>query len=165
MRYLGGSETHVSRNKLYIERWETRLFASGGQCRRNMSNQNIVLKTVLECGTADLSILDDIGYDLGEIIEEMLFEDIKPTLNNITSEVFEKGVSELEDLVKARIEDLEGNDKETLAALQSLEPRADINWYCNCLDTHIFFTSHEEIYREYLPKEIAQVEENMGFSF
>ena len=72
-----------------------------------MVNQNAVLKTVLECGMDDLRMLDDIGYDLGEIVEDMIARDIKPTLNAIMGEVFRKGVEELEQLINDRICELE----------------------------------------------------------
>ncbi len=32
---------------------------------------------LLECGSLDLQILDDVGYDLGEIVEELQAEGIK----------------------------------------------------------------------------------------
>ena len=139
-----------------------------------MVNQNAVLKTVLECGMDGLRMLDDIGYDLGEIVEDMIARDIKPTLNAIMGEVFRKGVEELEQLINDRICELEAacnerdldEDEETaLEVLRDLTPRRDISWFCNCLDTRIRFDENEEIYREYLSEEISKVEDYMGFSF
>lgn len=130
------------------------------------ANQNIVLRTVLDCGTDDLCALDDIGYDVGNIVENLLAEGIKPTLNAITAEVFRNGVEELTQLVSERCcEPNEVDDEETLEALRSLNPERDIEWYCNCLDTHVYFVRNEEIYRKYLSEEIKTVEDNMGFSF
>ena len=37
-----------------------------------MTNRNIVLKAILDCGISDLCILDGIDYDLEEIIDEMI---------------------------------------------------------------------------------------------
>lgn len=139
-----------------------------------MVNQNAVLKAVLECGTDDLRMLDDIGYDLGEMVEEMIAEGIKPTLNTILSDVFRRGVEELEQLINDRICELEAacserdldEDEETaLEVLRDLTPRRDISWFCNCQDTRIRFDENEEIYREYLSEEISKVEDYMGFSF
>lgn len=137
------------------------------------ANQNAVLMAVLECGTSDLCMLDDIGYDLGEMVEEMIAGGIKPTLNTILGDVFRRGVEELEQLINDRICELEAvcnerdpdeDEESTLATLRSLTPWSDISWHCNCLDTGIYFCENEEIYREYLPEEISRVEDNMGFS-
>ena len=41
----------------------------------------------------------------------------------------------------------------------------EVEWFCNCLDTSIWFRDNEEIYRKYLEDEISDIEENMGFEF
>lgn len=131
-----------------------------------MSNQNVILKAILECGTDDLCVLDDIEYDLGDIVDGLLAEGIKPTLNAITGKVFRKGVEELTQLISDRLcEPGEDDSEEALSAIRSLSPEKDIGWFCNCLDTHIYFQENERIYREHLADEISQVEESMGFSF
>ena len=131
-----------------------------------MSNQNIVMKAILECGTDDFCVLDDIGYDLGDIVDNLLAEGIKPTLNAITGRVFRQGVEELTQLISDRLCEPDADDsEEVLTAIRSLNPEKDIGWFCNCLDTHVYFLQNEPIYREYLADEIAQVEESMGFSF
>ena len=56
-----------------------------------MTGTESLLCSVLDCGILDLSILDDVGYDLGEIYDELIAEGIRPTLNLITGEIFEKG--------------------------------------------------------------------------
>lgn len=130
------------------------------------ANQNAVLKAVLGCGTGDLYMLDGIGYDLGEMVEEMIAEGINPTLNNILGDVFRRGVEELAQLISDRLcEPGEDDSEEVLEALRSLKPERDISWRCNCRDSGIRFCENEEIYRDYLPEEISQVEESMGFSF
>ena len=130
------------------------------------ANQNTVLMAVLECGTSDLCMLDDIRYDLGEIVESLLSEGIKPTLNSILGEVFRKGTEEMAQFISDRLcEPHEDDSEETMAALRSLDPERDIRWYCNCLDTYVYFEQNEEIYRQYLEYEISIVEENMGYSF
>lgn len=145
-----------------------------------MSGTDSLLMSLLECGILDLSILDDVGYDLGDIADELIGEGIKPTLNAITGEIFRKGQEELREKLKDAIEDVkqgmeEAEDeedaeeyeklKEKLEALESLDPEEDIDWFCNCLDTSIWFRENEEIYREYLSNEISDVEDNMGFAF
>ena len=131
-----------------------------------MSNQNVIMKAILECGTDDFCVLDDIEYDLGDIVDDLMAEGVKPTLNAITGRVFRKGVEELTQLISDRLcEPGDDDSEEVLASIRSLNPERDIGWFCNCLDTHIYFLENEAIYREHLSEEIAQVESNMGFSF
>lgn len=140
-----------------------------------------ILMVLLECGSLDLHILKDVGYDLGEIVEDLQAEGIKPTLNVITGEIFRKGQSELVDAVNDAIKErkeqqLETDDtdegeaeydrlQEELDELGCLNPEEDMEWYCNCLDTSCWFGNNEEIYRKYLADEISDIEDNMGFEF
>lgn len=145
-------------------------------------NQDIVLTAVLECGTMDLSVLDGIEYDLGEIVDDLMSEGTKPTLNAIMGEVFRKAAEEMAEYVGARIaevkeeleelEDLDDDDsgeaeklEAELDALGSLNPEEDIGWFCNCMDTHIYFENKEDLYREYLGDAISTIEDKTGYSF
>ncbi len=140
-----------------------------------------ILMVLLECGSLDLHILKDVGYDLGEIVEDLQAEGIKPTLNVITGEIFRKGQSELVDAVNDAIKErkeqqLESDDtdegeaeydrlQEEVDELGCLNPEEDMDWYCNCLDTSCWFGNNEEIYRKYIPEAISNIENNMGFEF
>lgn len=142
-----------------------------------MTNRDKALTAFLECGTDDLGVLDDIGYDVGKIIEKLYEEGLRPSLNAITSTVFRMGVDELTALLSEEIrnahEELEANPdyeetvalNERLFALGQLNPNDDIEWFCNCLDTSVRFTQNEELYRMYLADAIETVEGRMGFSF
>ena len=144
----------------------------------NNSNAEDLLCVFLECGSLDLSVLDDVEYDLCEIVEEIRQEGLKPTLNMITDAIFRKGQDELVDAVKEKIGEIEyqifeldEDDEEReelqeeLDELNDLDPENDMGWYCNCLDTSCWFGNHEEIYRKYLADEISDIEDNMGFGF
>lgn len=140
-----------------------------------------LLMVLLECDSLDLSVLDDVGYDLGEIAEELIAEGLKPTLNMIIGEIFRKGQLELEDAVEDKIQekkqeqdDLPDDEdyeeeydrlQEEIDELESLSPEEDMDWFCNCLDTSCRFSNNEEIYRKYLADEIKDIEDNMGFAF
>ena len=131
-----------------------------------MTNRNIVLKAILDCGISDLCILDGIDYYLEEIIDEMISNGKTPTLNAIVGEVFRKGVEELALLISDRLCAPGKDDSaEVLETLRTLNPERDISWRCNWRDTSIRFCENERIYRSYLPEEICQVESNMGVSF
>ena len=110
-----------------------------------------ILMVLLECGSLDLRILDDVGYDLGEIVEELQANGIKPTLNVITGEIFWKGQRELTEAVEDAIQERKDQQAETddteegeaeydrlqeeIDELESLDPEEDMDWFCNCLDT------------------------------
>lgn len=140
-----------------------------------------LLMALLECGSMDLSIIEDVGYDLGEIAEELKSEGLKISLNAITDMIFLKGQSELMEAVEDAIHDMEDQQtdlgdseedeeeydrlQEEIDELESLEPDEDVAWYCNCIDTSIWFSNNEEIYRKYLADAIGDIEDNMGFEF
>ena len=56
-----------------------------------MSALDGLLFVLLDCGSLDISILDDVGYDLGDIAVELQEEGVNVTLNNITDAIFRKG--------------------------------------------------------------------------
>lgn len=140
-----------------------------------------ILMVLLECGSLDLRILDDVGYDLGDIVEELSADGIKPTLNAITDEIFRRGQCELvaavEDAIEERKDQQDDTDdtgegeaeydrlQEEIDELESLSPEEDMEWFCNCLDTSCWFNNNEEIYRKYIPEAISNIEDNMGFEF
>ena len=66
-------------------------------------NSNIskrLLAHLLNCGTDDLSILDDIKYDIIDIVDDLSDDYFTPSLNNIIHEVFRKGIGELDDYIR-----------------------------------------------------------------
>ena len=142
-----------------------------------MSAIENVCCALLDCGYLDIQILEDVEYDLGEIVEELLANDIKPTLNIITGEIFRKGIEEMEDAVRQAMQNVADNQlieyddeeyeklEEQFDELESLNPKEDIEYFCNCLNTSIYFVNNEEIYRKYLLDEISAIEDNMGFEF
>ena len=140
-----------------------------------------ILMVLLECGSLDLQILEGVGYDLGDIVEELSADGIKPTLNAITDEIFRRGQCELvaavEDAIEERKDQQADTDdteegeaeydrlQEEIDELECLNPERDMEWFCNCLDTSCWFSDNEEIYRKYIPEAISGIEDNMGFEF
>lgn len=143
-----------------------------------MTGLESLLCSVLNCGSLDLSILDDTEYDLGDIVTDLEDIGVKPTLNAITGEIFRKGQQDLKEKLEERISNMKSErdefDERTeeyqrvqrqIDDLEILDPDNDIDWFCNCLDTSIWFSDNEEIYRKYLADEIKDVEYDMGFEF
>ena len=140
-----------------------------------------ILMVLLECGSQDLHILNDVGYSLGDIVEELVADGIKPKLNAITDEIFRRGQCELvaavEDAIEERKDQQADTDdteegeaeydrlQEEIDELESLDPEEDMEWFCNCIDTSCWFCNNEEIYRKYIPEAISNIEDNMGFEF
>ncbi len=143
-----------------------------------------LLCVLLDCCRGDLLVLENVGYDLGEIVGQLWFEGFKPSLNTITDEIFSRGQQELEAAVKKKLQErkqeqeaileeigyggcAEGYNQlqEEIAKLESLNPENDMKWFCNYLDTSCWFSNNEDIYQEYLADEIKAIENNMGFNF
>ena len=146
--------------------------------RSILTERDNLLCSILQCGELDLAILDDVGYDLGEIYDELVADGIKPTLNIITNEIFIRGLVELENSLNDKLADLKEElleydedsveYRELRVQIDSLcmcEPENDVDWFCNCLDTSIWFIRNEEIYQQFLADEIKEIEMNMGFEF
>lgn len=141
--------------------------------------RNDLCQAILDCGSLDLNILDDVEYDFYEIVERLRMEEVPITLGSIVTEIFLQGIDDIKralseeieeteiDLVNARIDNDEAlidELEDKLINLKSLEPDSDIEWYFNYLDTSIYFTNNGEVYRDYLSEVVSEVENNMGFS-
>ena len=53
-----------------------------------------LLCILLDCCMGDLLVLENVGYDLEEIAEQLKMEGLQPCLNMVTDEIFWKGQSE-----------------------------------------------------------------------
>lgn len=151
-----------------------------------LTTQECVMTKILDCGTADLSLLDDINYDLDDIIDNLM-ENNCLSLNGIFQEVFIKGAKELQEEFKNQKEDIkaeilyriEENEAENLteteehkelisdlALLESgdLQPENDLEFYLNYQDTHVFI-KHIDFYRRYMENTVDDIEYKMGWGF
>lgn len=70
-----------------------------------LTTQECVMTKILDCGTADLSLLNDINYDLDDIIDSLM-ENNCLSLNGIFQEVFIKGAEELQEEFENKKEDI-----------------------------------------------------------
>lgn len=130
---------------------------------------------VLDCGTVDISILNNINDDLEEILESLRINGTKITLEAVVSEVFHRGIDALNEKIEDRIRDceygletcedaeLEEFLTEQIELLNKLDVYEDIDYYFNYLDTSIYFVKNSEIYLRYLEEAISDIEDVMGF--
>lgn len=134
-----------------------------------ISNRDDFLMTVLECGRDDLSLLDDVNYDWGNILEDGL-SDLRG-INGVMYAVFEYGIARINDSISDRIADLSARgeeldieEKKELEELQTLVPNEDIRSYRNCLDTSVWAENHGAVYRKYLSDALEDFRYGTGFS-
>ncbi len=73
-----------------------------------------LLTSLLECGVLDLGILDNVEYDLGELVERAKQKTASPTLNDIVEEIFLECQQELVYDIKDKIEEKEDEEYELL---------------------------------------------------
>ena len=65
-----------------------------------MENREWLLTALLECGYADLSMLDNVGYDIEEIIADAIDNYGKVTLNTLLATIFVNGLCDLDSAYK-----------------------------------------------------------------
>ena len=70
-----------------------------------LTTQECVMTKILDCGTADLSLLDDINYDLDDILDSLM-ENNCLSLNGIFQSVFVEGARELQEEFENQKEDI-----------------------------------------------------------
>lgn len=143
-----------------------------------MNGREELLCAILDCGFADLGMIDDCQYDLAEIYNYLKEFRKDVSLNAVINEIFRLGVSELEEKVLSQKEDteirlesavkgskLERMLHEQMEEINSLCPKDDVVWHTNFLDSDIRFCKNESLYRKHFAVEISGIEDNMGFEF
>lgn len=139
-----------------------------------MSNLEALACNLLGCGPADLSMLERVGYDWPDVIEETgwrgsSFSDM--SFKSLMMAVVQVGLDHIEDARRSRIGDLEALEKsgdinedelDELFALYTLDPNEDIQQFHNFLDTSIWFERNASLYRKYLRGAIDDFADNVG---
>ena len=155
-----------------------------------MTKQEEILTNLLDCGTSDLELLEDIEYDLYDILE-YLKEYGSFNINSIFRKVFEKGAIDLnyafiehkEEIREQILEEIQTTKEEYpdydlendedyqelvndlyLLDNEKLNPIEDLDYYLNWQDTHVYM-KHIEFYRKYIPDVVDTIETNMGWDF
>lgn len=70
-----------------------------------MTTQEQILMTVLKCGTDDLMFLDKIGYDVDEIVEDLMDNGML-SYNAIWADVFYKAILDLTSIIQDKKEEI-----------------------------------------------------------
>lgn len=149
-----------------------------------------LLIELLDCGYADLSVLEDCKYDMRDMVERCKWELGNITLNGLASVMFDLGREDIESKRLSLIDDLEAEKDEWDKALErgqelteedqerydALENDIDLlkefdvyenlESFHNYLDTSIWVsgTSDDERIKELLKDAFDEFEENTGYS-
>ena len=78
-----------------------------------MTMQVCILTKLLDCGSADLSLLEDINYDLDEILDGLM-KNGDLSINSLFREVFRTGAMELKEEFELQKDYIEERIKEEL---------------------------------------------------
>lgn len=138
-----------------------------------MSFKDDLLVELLGCGYADLSVLEGCKYDFSDIIEECYSVYGKLELNALAKIMFDIGISEIENYIEHRIEEIEDSVeyenmlheelRKELHALRELDPHDDIESFHNYLDTSIWVNNHKRTYKRYLGPALDRFADDTGY--
>ena len=174
-----------------------------------LTQAECILTKLLDCGIADPSILEDVNYDLDDILDDLVANNCL-SFEGLVDAIFRQGIYDLTEMIDEcradvidELEQLEemlpksidsdeicqqkvdkmyksaqgiyldekyhieyGDDIEQhIEEIKNLSPEDDIRFYINYLDTHIWFSEHEDVYRLYFDKQVSEIEDKMGFEF
>lgn len=79
----------------------------------SFTTQECMMMHLLNCGSSDLSLLEDINYDLDETID-YLVENNDLSFNSLLREVFRMGVQELDEYVQSNRLGIRGQIEDNL---------------------------------------------------
>lgn len=132
--------------------------------------KTLLLSELLDCGYCDVDILEDVEYDISDLVEDCNMSFGKVTLNGLMMSAFAFGLRDFRKSIDERIEELESAEsltkaeKKELKALKQLDPENDAESFHNYQDTSIWFNKNKELYEKYCQKECDEFEENTGCS-
>lgn len=157
------------------------------------TTQECILMKLLNCGSADLELLEDINYDLNEILEDLM-ENNDLHINSIFREVFIKGARDLQAAFEENKEDIrqdiidsmevfknellkEGYSEEDvyitvgyeklqadLKLIDNLNPVDNLAYDLNYLCTSVYM-KNIDFYRKWMSEKVDLIEDNMGWEF
>lgn len=133
-----------------------------------------LLSAILDCGVADISILDGVEYDWDRVISEAkqeseMTDGASLNLQSLFNAVINIGLSNIDGIIEKRKEDMEDDDfidehgLQVLKDHESLNPYEDFTTYFNYLDSHVYVSKNQELYKKYFENEIEVFEKNTGF--
>lgn len=93
-----------------------------------MENREYLLCALLDCGCDDLSMLDDVGYDIDEIVADAIDNYGKATLNTLLATIVVNGSADLDSAYKENkeriVEDINNEIKKLKAEYENDYPES-----------------------------------------
>jgi hypothetical protein len=135
-----------------------------------------LLMAILDCGSADLRILDGCDYEMYELVNRVEELGMEMNLHNLVWAMFQQAFEEvrgdmdrtIEAMKEELLEGEEIDEKEAerikMVLEMDLNLEEDVEIYYNYLDTSANITDNQEIYEEYFMDELELFEERTGFS-
>lgn len=130
----------------------------------------MLLSEILGGGYADLDILSGTKYGWSQIIERAKESDAQIDLGGMFFAIVNIGLDNLSDFIKERIKELNAIDDisheelNELAQLQILDTGNDFEIQFNYSSSDVYLIHNEEVYREFLDKQLDFFEDNTGFN-
>ena len=158
-----------------------------------MDYKDSILCTLLDCGVCDLTMLEDIKYDLWDILKDMIankdmninsifrgvFEQARFDLNSAFEEEKDDICEAIKDEMEryaadAKEDGVENFDEEDeyiklieyrdLLDAGEINPEEDLTYYLNYMDTHVAL-KHYDFYFLWMRDHVLRIENLMGFEF
>ncbi len=136
------------------------------------SKRDTFLKELLKCGYQDLEMLDDIGCNIGDVIDRLEDSPIQEVgLSGLMRAVVDVGIINLKQAIDDRIceleaipneRELDADEEEELRVLRRLDPDNDVHGYYNGVDTSVWFEKNGPDYCKYVPDEVDAFELDTG---
>ena len=136
-----------------------------------ISSREDFLMSLLDCGPADLKLIDNVDYDWQDVFEYLDLS-CGHDLSAIMSAVFHLGKNILNEAIVERIDYLEDTEKTygisdkqktELNELKELNPFDDLVENFNYLDTYIKCVKHKNVYIKYFSIELTDFASCTGF--
>lgn len=132
------------------------------------------LCALLDCGEADLCVLERCEYDLSRLVEKCRNTYGTVYINELIRTIIDTGLDEmcealtrretrLKSKQKVNKETMNESQQQELVELKNLYPLNDIWAECDYTRTQVWFQSNMEEYQRYAEAEVALFEKHTGF--
>lgn len=134
-----------------------------------------LMRAVLECGSADLDLLDGAGADMYDLVGQLRNDGLEVTMENLLLTIFTNGIAAMAIEVNRERDRLEvesakdslaDGEREKLETIRKfdLDPDRDFHYYINSLDTHLYcYRVKREVYEKYFADELDDLFDYTGF--
>lgn len=132
-----------------------------------MNKRTKLLCTLLNCEEMDLWMLNNVTYDLDEVIKVYRETNWRtPMLNDILHTVIVMGILEILEAAKKRNDELfnkKGTEKEEEEYWTTADCKLDdFSIKCDGIATRVFCVANFAAYKEYLANEVKQFKKKTG---